>query len=245
MKLVAPCCLALGVVASLAACTWNDGTGPSPPDCLSDSGPGLADLPSYQERLAGLAACAEGDLLAESGTCDGGRLLWIRATGLLGSTTTYYRPTDGRPLAIESRNWGLPVLGSSRCAWWPRVLSCSEDPAAGLIANCQDSDGDGQSDGEDNCQIVANPAQLDADIDGLGDACDEGDSDGDGQPDHADNCVGVGNPDQANVDADGLGDACDNCPALPNTTETGTDSDRLPQLDSDGDGLGDACDPDP
>jgi hypothetical protein len=35
-----------------------------------------------------------------------------------------------------------------------------------------DSDGDGFSDGADNCPAVSNPNQADADLDGVGDACD-------------------------------------------------------------------------
>jgi hypothetical protein len=40
------------------------------------------------------------------------------------------------------------------------------------IGICADSDGDGVQDGVDNCPLVANATQADADLDGLGDACD-------------------------------------------------------------------------
>ncbi len=48
-----------------------------------------------------------------------------------------------------------------------------------------DSDGDGVSDLDDNCPVVANPGQEDFDGDGTGDACDS-DGDGDGVDDFAD-----------------------------------------------------------
>ena len=48
-----------------------------------------------------------------------------------------------------------------------------------------DSDGDGVIDIHDNCPECANPAQVDFDLDGVGDPCDV-DDDGDGDPDKTD-----------------------------------------------------------
>lgn len=85
---------------------------------------------------------------------------------------------------------------------------------------------------EDNCPVVANSAQTDADNDGYGDACDQcvsaantgNDTDADGTDDACD----------ADIDNDGVANAGDNCPAVTNAD----------QRDLDRDGVGAACDPD-
>ena len=103
-----------------------------------------------------------------------------------------------------------------------------------------DRDGDGISDGADDCPSVFNPVRLmdngiqsDSDGDGVGDACDRcpldatntctkpdaNDSDGDGITNDHDNCPEVVNADQADSDNDGYGNACDDCPtANPGAT---------------------------
>ncbi len=53
------------------------------------------------------------------------------------------------------------------------------------FAQTVDDDGDGFSNGLDNCVSISNPSQLDTDADGMGDACDD-DDDGDGIADAQD-----------------------------------------------------------
>lgn len=81
-----------------------------------------------------------------------------------------------------------------------------------------DSDGDGVSDGADNCPAVANADQADTDMDGQGDACESPDGDGDGVPDATDNCPSVYNPGQEDANGDGIGDACGGMPPVTETT---------------------------
>lgn len=71
-----------------------------------------------------------------------------------------------------------------------------------------DADGDGFCESEDNCPLIANADQSNNDGDNNGDACDA-DDDNDGIDDSADNCPLIANGNQSDYDGDGAGDVCD------------------------------------
>lgn len=93
-------------------------------------------------------------------------------------------------------------------------IECSTFSIAPVPADDPDDDGTGPG---DNCPLIPNPAQEDADQDGFGDACDV--------------CPGVADGGQADLDGDGIGDACDLCAVFVDPL----------QQDADLDGVGDAC----
>jgi hypothetical protein len=95
-----------------------------------------------------------------------------------------------------------------------------------------DSDDDGIPDAPDNCKIIPNPGQENADGDLFGDICDP-DSDGDGVDNGVDNCPNTFNPAQIDFDDDGIGDACEPC-------QTHTDIWPVIEPDLDCDGWTDA-----
>ena len=94
---------------------------------------------------------------------------------------------------------------TTRSPIWTASIAILMLAAAPALA--QDSDGDGVLDSEDNCVGCANPDQLDADGDGLGDCwlCDHcdgpgNDTDWDRHCDGVDNCPDDWNASQADIE---------------------------------------------
>ncbi|MCB0107123.1 MAG: thrombospondin type 3 repeat-containing protein, partial [Caldilineaceae bacterium] len=119
----------------------------------------------------------------------------------------------------------------------------------GIGDRCDDSDGDGRVDADDNCPSIRQVTATDwrdTDGDHKGDLCDD-DDDNDGQADALDNCPLIRNygdfgngEDTTETDrglpADNVGDACDLCPFV--SSPDNTESDYPP------DGFANPCDQD-
>jgi hypothetical protein len=101
----------------------------------------------------------------------------------------------------------------------------------------KDTDADNIGDNTDNCLTVANTEQLDQDLDGIGDACDE-DIDGDGVL-NSNDALPLDATETLDTDNDTIGDNADNCPQIANTDQTNTDANF-----ENGDTFGDVCDAD-
>ncbi|SMF07690.1 Secreted trypsin-like serine protease [Alteromonadaceae bacterium Bs31] len=122
-----------------------------------------------------------------------------------------------------------------------RVGSNTKDPNSTPESILYDADTDGILNVVDNCPNKANPNQKDADLDGLGNACDD-DDDNDGFTDAFENNQGsdprnpISTPETIawDADSDGIDDSWDNCLGKANPN----------QKDTDQDGMGNACDPD-
>jgi hypothetical protein len=124
----------------------------------------------------------------------------------------------GGPLPLNTlgtRPGGI-VANFTTMPWLSSVGSVTNGDAYGCLPG---------PNGVDNCEFVSNPDQLDANGNGIGDACDPAlrDTDADGVLDGVDNCPFTPNPDQRDSNGNGIGDACDpSSSSTPTATATVT-----------------------
>ena len=192
----------------------------------------------------------------------------VSATDADGGTLTYLLDTSpaSGSLTLDPASGAVsytPVLnfsGTVTYSWHATDGGLSSAPdAVSIIVRPVNDDDDGDTifDLDDNCPLVSNTDQFDADADSFGDACDE-DLDGDTIVNLDDNCPAAANGDQANADSDASGDACDldddgdgindpddNCPLVANADQADLNLDDVGDLcddDKDGDGIVDLDD---
>ena len=146
------------------------------PDCSGAQTPQSAD-PGIGASWTSLALDGLGNPVVSyfESTNDDLRLLHCTTPDCSGAQAPLSPDTDGSVGAFTSM--ALDEAGNPVVAYFDldngdlKVLRCS-DPAG---CGGQDQDGDGVAHTVDNCPLVANEAQTDADADGLGDACDDSD----------------------------------------------------------------------
>jgi len=119
---------------------------------------------------------------------------------------------DARAIMYGSDTGANNGLALGECAAF-HTPSASARALLADIGTCTD-DGDSLADPIDNCPLVPNEDQADANGNGIGDACEicalgTTDPDGDGVCDPVDNCPATPNANQADFDGDGIGDACE------------------------------------
>lgn len=195
------------LVALLAACPSTNARLPAPDDVFDPKPNHHFHATSGEVRVVGLdghVVCftTDGsDPREEGGACAGDTAQQLDETKRIALGCGDDRSADSLHVIKLAFEWagqhGVTVAGNF-------VLDCTAPPP--------DRDGDGADDDHDNCPVTSNTDQLDADGDGIGDACEnlgEPDADCDGRPDTTDNCLSVWNVTQADDDRDGVGNPCD------------------------------------
>lgn len=195
------------LVALLAACPSTNARLPAPDDVFDPKPNHHFHATSGEVRVVGLdghVVCftTDGsDPREEGGACAGDTAQQLDETKRIALGCGDDRSADSLHVIKLAFEWagqhGVTVAGNF-------VLDCTAPPP--------DRDGDGVDDDHDNCPVTSNTDQLDADGDGIGDACEnlgEPDADCDGRPDTTDNCLSVWNVTQADDDRDGVGNPCD------------------------------------
>lgn len=142
----------------------------------------------------------------------------VEAGGTCAGATTARLPEAGLiTLSCGPQTSAFAVRGVKLAFDWAGQEGLTA--AANFVLDCTaaqvDRDRDGVSDDRDDCPVTPNPDQADADLDGIGDACEAAgapDADHDGRPDATDNCPTVWNLNQGDDDHDGLGNVCDATP---------------------------------
>ncbi len=171
------------------ACTDTDD------DTIMDSVDNCIDIPNFNQ------ADVDGDLTGDvcEDSDNDGYLDSDDNCALLANTTQRDSDLDGSGDPCDN----CPHVANSIVAPETVQADANDDGVGDACSN--DDDGDGITDGVDNCAVGFNPDQDDADGDGLGDACD--------------NCMDAVNADQTDTDGDGVGDACEEVIAADVTPE--------------------------
>lgn len=138
-----------------------------------------------------------------------------------GQVSTRIIETDHEPVATRTRVFDVRVRRPEADAGSERAQTYRSERFPGLYADevtvTYDSDNDGIADKDDNCTLVANAGQENADGDFFGDVCDAFptnpgewlDGDGDGIGNNSDNCPAFYNPYQWDLNNNGIGDECE------------------------------------